>query len=267
MILALITLLQGSAPTVGDTIWLERSVEVPAGAEIRAAPWNLDGDLGLLGQPLIRREGSIATVAYPVVAWTAGTHTLLVPGPVLIGRDGVTDSMVAEPQTIRVASVLPADRPPDQLPVQPGAGLVQERMSTPWPLLAVLALLGLVLAPVVWWWRHRGPPMVAPRPAVHGASPPLAEWAEAGESRAVAAAASRSLRGVITSHLPGVVPGLVTSRLIRLVQEQRPAWPAEEIATVLRALESAEYADRPVAEVISLADRAAVLRRRLEGAA
>jgi hypothetical protein len=63
------------------------------------------------------------------------------------------------------------------------------------------------------------------------------------------------------------VPGLVTSRLIRLVQEQRPAWPAEEIATVLRALESAEYADRPVAEVISLADRAAVLRRRLEGAA
>ena len=41
----------------------------------------------------------------------------------------------------------------------------------------------------------------------------------------------------------------------------------EETQTVLRALEAAEFAEHPAAEVVALAERATRLRRQLEGAA
>jgi hypothetical protein len=264
---ALILLTQASPPTVGDTIWLERSVEVPAGAEVRAAPWKPDGDVGLLGRPVVRREGTLATVAYPAVAWRAGTHTILVPGPVVIGRDGVTDSLPAEARTIEVASVLPPGQPPERLQIQPQVGIVAERITSPWPLLAALFFAGALFAPLAWWWRRRGAPLVMPRPSPVKAPPPLEEWAEAGELRAVAAAAGRALRTTINSLLPGTAPGVVTSRLIRIIQEQRPAWPFEEIGTVLRALDAAQYGESSAPEVLALAERAGAMKRRLEGAA
>jgi hypothetical protein len=267
MMLPLLMLLQTAAPTVGDTIWLERTVEVPAGAEVRAAPWEPESDMGLLGRPVIRRAGNRATVAYPAVAWSAGTHTLLVPGPVVIRRDGITDSMPAEPRTIVVASVLPAGQPPDSIPVQPEAGIVDVRVRTPWPVVVALLLGGVVFAPVAWWWRRRGKPVVPTRPDYGVAPAPIAEWAEAGELRAVAAVAARGLRATIGAQVRGMPPGVVTARLIRVVAEQRPGWPVDDITELLKALEAAQYAAVGPAEVARLADQASVLRRRLEGAA
>ena len=55
--------------------------------------------------------------------------------------------------------------------------------------------------------------------------------------------------------------------LIGMVSEQKPAWPVEEIATLLRALESAQFAEAPGAEVVELAERAGRLAARLEPAA
>jgi hypothetical protein len=52
-----------------------------------------------------------------------------------------------------------------------------------------------------------------------------------------------------------------------MVQEQRTAWPADEIAMVLKSLEAAQYSQLPALEVVSLAERANAVRRRLEGAA
>ncbi len=271
MILVLLALLQtqGQAPgpTVGDTIWLERSVTVPPGAEVRAAPWEPEGDIGLLGRPVIRREGGTATVAYPAVAWTAGSHSIAVPGPILIGHDGSTDSLPAETRVIQVASVLPAGEAPEKLAVQPQAGIVAERITSPWPPLAALLAAALLYAPIVWLWRRRGPATSAARPASEPAAIPLVEWTEAGEARAVAAVAARSLRGAITGLLPGAGPGLVTTRLVRILEEQRPKWPAAEISRVLHGLDAAQFAASAPDEVASLATRAGELRRQLEGAA
>ncbi len=269
MIAALLLLLQAQAPkpTVGDTIWLTRDVAVPPGAEVRAAVWEPEGSISLLGKPEVRRSGGTATVAYPAVAWTAGTQTIEVPGPIIIGHDGRTDSLPAEQRTIVVASVLPADQSPDKLKVQPEAGVISERVRSPLPVLAALLLAGLLLAPLVWWWRRRGPAVSIPRPAPTEAEAPLAEWTEAGEPRAVAAVAAHELRSAIVARLPGAGPGMVTARLLRVVEEQRPQWPGSEIATVLRGLDAAQFAESSTDGVADLATRAGELRRQLEGAA
>lgn len=265
--IALVLLLQAAPPTVGDTIWIERSVEAPAGSEVRASPWTPTGMMALLGRPLLRREGTRAIIAYPAVAWSAGRHVVSVPGPVVIRADGTTDSLPAESRTIEVASVLPADTPPDQIELQPQTGIIAERVTTPWPLIAALILAGTLFAAFRWWWQRRGPPAGVPRLAALPAAPPLTEWSEDGEHRAVAAVAALELRRVMVRQLPGVPAGVIASRLIRIVSEQKPAWPAEEIATLLRALESAQFAEAPGAEVVALAERAERLAARLGAAA
>ncbi|MBK7714396.1 MAG: hypothetical protein IPI38_03060 [Gemmatimonadetes bacterium] len=263
----LLLALQAPLPTVGDTIWLERRVTLPGGAEVRPATWELEGSVGLLGRPRTRREGGELVIAYPVVAWTAGTHQLVIPGPILVRADGSSDTLAAEPRIIEVASVLPAGAVPERTAPQPEAGIVDQRVTTPLPLMACLLLAALLFAPLAWWWLRRGPAMVAAAGAAPPPRAPMEEWHEAGEHRAVAAVAARELRRAVTGHLPGSVPGLVTSRLLRVVAEQRPRWPAEEIGTVLRALEAAEFAERPGADVAALAARAVELARTVEGAA
>jgi hypothetical protein len=264
MIFALLALLQqGPAPTVGDTIWLSRSVQAPAGSEVRAAPWPAERDIALLGAPVIRREGPRTIIAYPVVAWTPGSHEVNLPGPIIIRRDGTTDSLPPEPHTVVVASVLPDSIPPEEIPVQPEAGLVPQRITSPLTLLLALLLAAILYLPVVWWWRRRGPPVPPLRPVLVPPGIDLAEWAEAGEHRAVAAVAARTLRSTMLGQLPGVPQGLVTSRLIRVITEQRPAWPVDEIATVLRSLDGVQYAEAPAADVVRLAERAGNLARQL----
>ncbi len=266
MMLALLTLLQvqAPAPTVGDTIWLERTVAVPPGAEVRAAAWQPEGSIALLGKPEVRRSGASATIAYPAVAWAAGSQTIEIPGPIIIRHDGSTDSLPAETRTIEVASVLPAGQEPDKLPVQPEAGVVVEAIHAP-AAVAISMLAGcLLLAPLVWWWLRRGP--TAPVPSVASAESvvPLAEWGEAGEPRAVAAVAAHGLRSAIVARLPGAGPGLVTARLLRVIEEQRPKWPAADIATVLRGLDAAQFAEGSPSGVAELAMQAGELRRQLE---
>lgn len=266
MLLSLVLLLQQASPppTVGDTIWLERSVETPAGAEVRAAQWTPVEPMGLLGHAVMRRIGTRTVVSYPAVAWAAGTLRVKVPGPIVIRSDGTTDSLPAESRTLVVASVLPDSIPPEQVPVQPEAGIVAERITSPYPVLIALLAAILILAPLAAWWFRRGPPMPAFKTPTDRLVPPLAEWGEAGEPRAVAAVAARSLRAVILGQLPGVPQGLVASRLIRVVEEQRPNWPADEIGTVLRALEAVQYSAAAPSEVLALAERAGALRKRLE---
>lgn len=263
--IALLLALQAALPTVGDTIWVERRVTLPGGAEVRPGTWELSGPLGLLGRPVVRREGGEAIVAYPLTAWAPGIHRFDVPGPILVRADGSSDSLPAEPRTVEVGSVLPDGAIPARTPPQPEAGIVAERITTPLPLVALLLLATALFLPGAWWWLRKGPPMALVRGAHAATSVPLEEWSEAGEHRAVAAVAARALRQTITGLLPGTTPGLVTTRLVRVLTEQRPQWPAEEIATVLRALEAAEFAEQPGADVAALAARAGELRRTLEG--
>ncbi len=267
ILLSLALLLQQSAPTVGDTIWLERTVETPPGAEVRAAQWTPSEPLGLLGHAVVRRVGSQTVVSYPAVAWNAGSINVQIPGPIVIRSDGTTDSLPAESRTIVVASVLPDSTPPEQLPVQPEAGIVLERVTTPYPVLVALLIATLIVAPLAWYWVRNGPTMPPFKTPTDKLIPPLAEWSEAGEPRAVAAVAARGLRFAMLSQLPGIPQGLVSSRLIRVVQEQRPNWPAQEIGEVLGALEAVQYSAATPGEVVALAERAAELRKQLEASA
>ena len=105
--------------------------------------------------------------------------------------------------------------------------------------------------------------MPDPAPVTVATTLPLDEWHEAGESRAVAAVAHRALRSALLGQLPGIPAGVVDSRLMRIVEERRPQWPAAELATVLRALEVAQFSDAGQGESLTLAARAEELRGRI----
>lgn len=255
---------QRPAPTVGDTIWLSRRVNAPPGAEVRAPAWTPEEGISLLGRPIIRSEGGSTVISWPAVAWTSGTRDISVPGPVVIRADGVTDSMPAETQTLAIASVLPDSVPIERLPPQPEAGIVLERITSPWPVLVAILAALLIIAPLAWWWRRRGPTAASVPVTVHPPVWPLSEWSESGEGRAVAAVAARSLRTTLVRLLPGTPPGLVTSRLIRIMREQRPAWPIAELSRVLEALESVQFSAATPAAVLALASEAEELRLAVE---
>jgi len=252
---------QQPGPSVGDTIWLERAVVVPAGAQVRPAQWKPEGDIALLGRPVLRQEGGRTIVAYPAVAWTPGSHRVTIPGPVIIRADGATDSLPPEDRTVDVVSVLPPGTKPDQLPVQPEAGIVNDRITTLLPLLATLGIATLLFLPVAWWWRRRGPPMRITPPTRPERESDWPAWVENGEPRAVAAASARQLRQALLAHLPAIPAGAVGSRITRIVSELRPAWPAEEVGGVLRGLEAAEFGDVSGDEILPLVARAEHLIR------
>jgi hypothetical protein len=248
--------LQGGAPTVGDTIWIERRVVAPPGTEVRAARWVLSGDVELIGRAVVRRESGEVVVRYPAAAWRPGTHLLEVPGPILIGPDGRSDSLPAERRTIEVASVLPAGRDPARLPVQPAARIVPRLVTSPLPVVALLAVAVGLLAVFAWFWRRRGPPLRPVTAAPDEPPPDVASWIEAGELRAVAACAAREIRRVVARLVPAAQPGLDTYRLGVVLAEHRPAWPVAAITATLMELEQTAYGDTAPEDALELFERA-----------
>jgi hypothetical protein len=47
------TILQRGLPTVGDTIWITRTVDLPPGRTLRAADWEATDPVELLGRPRV----------------------------------------------------------------------------------------------------------------------------------------------------------------------------------------------------------------------
>jgi hypothetical protein len=260
---------QSAAPTVGDTIWVTRTVELPPGRTLRAADWEVADPVELLGPARVTIRGGSADVAYPLAVWRAGFHTVEMPGPVLLAPDGGVDSLRPEAFTLRVASVLPSPATDTSLRPQPRAEFVSRPATTPVPLLLLLILALMVLAPLHWWWRRRGRPAGRPAGTDMGgpAKPPLERWADAGESRAVAAAATSRLRAALAARLPGALPSLDTEAVLAHVAQTRPDWPLGELAEVLRGLDQARFADGAMPDAMGLARWAADLEPRLVQAA
>ena len=71
--------LQQGLPTVGDTIWVSRTVDLPPGRTLRPADWAAADPVELLGPPRIRLGEGRAELAYPVAVWRTGTHTIEIP--------------------------------------------------------------------------------------------------------------------------------------------------------------------------------------------
>lgn len=262
--LLLLLAVQGGGPTVGDTVWVSREVAIPPGRTVRPAEWEPEDPVELLGPPRVLVRGGSAEIVYPIVIWHAGEHTLRPPGPLFLGPDGTVDSLAPEPVSIRVASVLPAVPPDTGLRPQPRAEFVARGATTPIPLLILLGITGLLLAPLHWWWRRRGRPTTTAPAATGGPRLPIDRWSDAGESRAVAAAAAGRLRGLLAARIPSAHPGLDTESAIAEVRGARPDWPVDELGELLRALDRVRFGQAAGPDALALARRAGQLEPRLQ---
>jgi hypothetical protein len=247
------------APTVGDTVWVSRTIDLPAGRTVRPADWHPDDPVELLGAPRVVTRGGTADIAYPVVIWETGPRTLEVPGPLLLASDGGVDSLPPARVTVQIASVLPAGADSTLRP-QPRADFVPLTDRSPVAPLLLVGIAILLLVPLHWWWRRRG--RARPRPLAALTEPvraPLDRWAGAGEGRAVAAAATVRLRGVIARAAEGASLALDTDTLLAHLRATRPDWPLSELTEVLRALDRARFGLDPVDDAMALSRRAAKL--------
>jgi len=239
-LLLLLALIQAPLPQVGDTIWLVRTIPAPVGRVARVAPWNPEGAVEALGPGILIRRGDSLEVRYPAVGWLPGSHSVEIPGPVLVSPDGTTDSLPPTTLTVTIGSVLPT-LPGDSLPPpQPEAAPILRPIQTAVPVLVLLLGAVLTLIPVHYWWRKRGRPIAAPpleatstRPAL-----PLDAWIAAGEPRAVLAAVTARLRTAAALR-----PSPEADQLLRTLDEALFG-PGDVFDTLPRAAEAVALADR-----------------------
>lgn len=254
---------QTASPTVGDTIWVTRTVASPAGTTLRPADWDAQDPIERLGAPRVTPRGDSTDVSYAIVVWRPGDLTVEVPGPLLLSAGGRVDSLAPLAVTLHIGSVLPAVPADSALAPQPRADFVPRTSTTPIPLLVLLGATIMLLAPLQWWWRHRGGPQPRPEPAATGArTAPLERWADDGESRAVASVATSRLRSLIASRVPAAHAGLDTEDLLRAVAG-RTDWPLAELGDLLRSLDEARFGRTPFPDATGLARWAEELAPRL----
>ena len=251
-----------SLPTVGDTIWVQRTIALLAGATIRVADWDAADPVERLGPARVTPRGDSADIAYPIVVWRAGPVAFDVPGPLLLGVAGRIDSLPPQPVSLQVASVLPRVPPDSTLAPQPRADFVPRTSLSLGPVLLLLTVTALALAPLHWWWRRRGPARHRPVLPPPLAKEPLERWADAGESRAVASVATTRLRGLIAARMPAAHPALDTEGLLRAVAG-RLDWPLAELGDVLRSLDEARFGKAAFPDAVGLARWADELAPRL----
>jgi hypothetical protein len=250
-------------PTVGDTIWLERTIPVPAGWRMRAGRLDPAGDVEPLADPALRRVPDGWSVRYPVVAWTPGPHSVELPPLWRLGPDGQADSLPGSSAEFVVHSVLPApsaapgaDSSVRPAPKEAMAPLRPERRSAGPPLAAALAAAGVLAGGL--WWRRRPPRTVPPpRPLRAGdRDTPDGRWLEAGEPKAVAARAAQRLRAALAAAVPGAHAALSTGECLAVLERAAPHAPLRDLAEVLRALDQVAFATAHGDDVGALAERA-----------
>ncbi|MEO6058293.1 MAG: hypothetical protein ABIQ49_15825 [Gemmatimonadales bacterium] len=255
-----------TAPTVGDTIWVGRTVLVPPGTTLRPADWDAPDPIERLGPPRITPHGDSADLAYPIVVWRTGALSIELPGPLLLHPGGRIDSLRPESLRLTIGTVLPAAPADSTIAPQPRAGFVPRSSASLLPLLLLLLVAALVLVPLHLLWRRRGRPRPRPELPVPADEAPLERWADAGESRAVVSVAASRLRALIAARLPAAHPGLDTEELLRAAAV-RADWPLEELAGLLRTLDEARFGDVGADDALGLARRARELGFRLAPAA
>jgi hypothetical protein len=260
-------LLQGAAPTVGDTVWLGRTVAVPAGYVVRAPDWDPADPVELLGRPRVVLAGDSARITYPVVVWQPGAQLIELPGPLLLGPGGTVDSLRGQQVRLEVRSVLPRAVPDSALAPQPRAAIVAVGAVSLTPLAILWGLALLFLLPLHLWWRKRGKPVPAVAQNLPRAEPPLARWADAGEYRAVANISAVRLRNAVAQRVAAAHPGLDTERLLSELAAVKPDWPLAELADILRGLDEARFGVTPASDALELSRSSVALRARLLGEA
>ena len=257
-----LALLQQAAPTVGDTVWVARSLRAPAGSIVRAAPWPDDAtaDVQPLGPATVSRRGDSVEIRYPLVVWTPGEHPVDIPGPTILGPGAAIDSLGPQPVTLYVASVLPESVDPDSTPPRPPDGPVG-RSEVAWiPLLQFAALATALGAAIILFGRRQRREVTATAPPPL-ASPDVMRWADEGEIRVALAAAQAQLRALIAATVPAAHTGLSAAHCVEVLRLARPDWPLLEIEGLLLSLDAERFAAGQGDP--DLVDRADALRVRL----
>jgi hypothetical protein len=228
MLALILALQQGPPPTVGDTVWITRTFTVAGGVSVRPRPIAPGAVVQPLAPPEIALVGDEVRLRYAVVAWRPGRHTVEIPGVILVRRDGWSDTLPAATQIIEVVSVLPPGRRDTLAPKAP-AGFVARSRRSPLPAVSLLVLALVVLLPLHWRWRRRGPaapPPQEPRVASPGVAV-LTAWAAAGEFRA-AFDGWQQLVSTSLATRPDVAGEVLLARLRQA--RYQPADPAQWLA-------------------------------------
>jgi len=250
-----------AAPTVGDTIWLERALAVPSGWQVRAGKLDATDAVEPLADPVVRRSAEGWVVRYAVVAWKPGAHKLALPPLWLLGPDGRADSTAGGTTSFSVTSVIP-----DSLRQPSPQGLLAplrtaHRNSLP-PLTALALAAGLLAAGVAA--RRRRPRAVEPAPPVPlEREVPDTRWLAAGEPKAVAARAIWRLRAALERAVPEAHPALDTAECLQAVERVRPNAPLRELRDLLEQLDRVAFASAHGTDVAALSAMARRLAREL----
>ncbi len=244
-------------PTVGDTIWLARTVAAAPGWRVRAGKLPSGPAGEPLGDPVVAPAAGGWTVRYPMVAWAAGPMVVSMAPLWRLGPDGTADSLPGGTAAFRVFSVIP-DSITAPAP-QPALAPLRLARRAPLPPLAALFVSAGLLATLMAW-RRRAPRAVAPRPdALPDRAVPDERWLAAGEPKAVAARAVHALRAAIARMVPAAHEALSTPECLAVVEGARPSAPVRELRDLLAALDRVAFATAHSADVAPLAARARAL--------
>ena len=249
-------------PTVGDTIWLERTVATAPGWRVRVAKLDPGPTTEPLGDAVVVPAGGGWTVRYPIAAWAPGVVSVEMPPLWRLGPDGSADSLPGGTATFRVASVIP-DSVPNPAP-QPALAPLRLSRRTPLPAFAgVLLSAGMLVAIVAW--RRRSPRAARPGSDLElDAEIGDTRWVAAGEPRAVAARASHLLRGALARAVPEAHSALSTSECLAVVERAKPDAPLRQLRELLGALDQVAFATAHGVDVGPIAARARALAEELE---
>jgi hypothetical protein len=246
-----------AAPTVGDTVVLERMIPTAAGALGRTRPLQANEQLEPLGLPAITPAPGGILVRHAVALFAPGTHRIPMPAIEVLHPDGTVEAILGDTAVIAVAPVVPDSvRDPRPMPSQaPIPRAVRDLPRALTPVVAALLVLGAWLA-----WRVR-PPRAARQAAA--VVPPvelsLMRWLAAGERRAVATVAAHRLRTAVAAAIPASATVTDADDWAATVGATLPDWPVAELADVLRALERARFAPLAADDLAELVDRTDVL--------
>lgn len=247
--------------TVGDTVYLSRSLPAAPGVRVRPQPLARTPVVEPLTDPIVEQRADLVTVRYAVAVFEPGAQRIAMPAVELLYPDGNSETVLGDEAVVTVRSVLP---PGDSLPeARPSLAPVPRPLRDRAPF---LLLAGVVVVGSGAWAMVRR--RLRPRPqgkdgggSPGGAAPPA--WVEAGELRAAAASVAERLRRTLERLEPGAGTGLPIDALMALLRLRRPAWPLSELEELLHTLERARFAPAVPDDVLILEERAAGLAQRV----
>jgi hypothetical protein len=238
--------------TVGTRFIVAARVRAPEGATIAwpTAPDTSETVEIVSSRMIDSASDSLATeetARWRLAAWDTGTITIIFEDAVVTAPE--FERRVALRARVYVRSVLPADTAL-HLP-KPTRDIIAA--EPPWWRWVALALLALALISLLVWWylrRRRRKPPPAPVDAMLYAEREFARvermgLLEAGERGRFVALMVEVLRDYLALRLPGALPSLTSTELIRVLRS-RSDLPVQRLANVLAEADLVKFARRAV---------------------